>query len=347
MSRKLRSEWGPGLQARRILTSLASCAIVASVAAQTPFRGGTDLVSVYATVTDSNGRLVTNLRQDEFEIFDNGRKQPVSVFSNDLQPFSTVMMIDRSGSMADHFDVVRDAAMAFVDHLLPGDRVRIGSFSHEIRISPPMFTSDRADLVRILGEGMQDIGPSPVWIAIDRGMTALAPEPGRRVVLVFSDGHDDPPKGLGTITRFDDVLRRVRGNDVMIYAIGLVVVSSENPSRTWSPGLHVPRGPGPIFPKPRGPLAPKRSEGGKEKREEPDPGLRQLAGESGGGYFELTNGYNLGAVFTRVSDELHRQYWLGFRAPKLDDRLHRVDIKVKRPGVEVRARKSYVASVMR
>ena len=77
----------------------------ASTGAQHPapqeqaYRGAANLVSIFATVTDADGRLVTDLTRDDFEVRDNGRKQPLAVFSNELQPFSAVVMLDRSGSM--------------------------------------------------------------------------------------------------------------------------------------------------------------------------------------------------------------------------------------------------------
>ncbi len=76
----------------------------------------------------------------------------------------------------------------------------------------------------------------------------------------------------------------------------------------------------------------------------PAPGLRKLADETGGGYFELTKTADLGPTFTRVADELHRQYVLGFSPQLLDGRMHKLDVKVKLPGMQVRARRSYLAS---
>ncbi|HUL71594.1 MAG TPA: VWA domain-containing protein [Vicinamibacterales bacterium] len=76
----------------------------------------------------------------------------------------------------------------------------------------------------------------------------------------------------------------------------------------------------------------------------PAPGLRKLAEETGGGYFELLKTADLGPTFTRVADELHRQYVLGFTPQSLDGRMHKLDVRVKLPGMSVRARKSYLAS---
>ncbi len=75
----------------------------------------------------------------------------------------------------------------------------------------------------------------------------------------------------------------------------------------------------------------------------PDPGVKTLADETGGGYFELLDTDNLGPTFTRVAEELHRQYLLAFSAPRLDGRLHKLEVRVRQPSMTARARKSYLA----
>ena len=75
----------------------------------------------------------------------------------------------------------------------------------------------------------------------------------------------------------------------------------------------------------------------------PDPSLRVLADAGGGGYFELTEAEDLRATFTRIADELHQQYLLGFVAPEHDGAVHQVEVRVARSGVHVRARSRYVA----
>jgi VWFA-related protein len=76
---------------------------------------------------------------------------------------------------------------------------------------------------------------------------------------------------------------------------------------------------------------------------EPDPGLRLLADEGGGGYFELRGADDLGETFSRIADELHQQYLLAFTAEELDGTLHRLDVRLRHPDLAVRARKSYLA----
>ena len=329
---------------------LASACAVATLAATPPqepasqaYRSVANLVSVFTTVTDESGRLVTDLRRDDFEVRDNGRVQPLTVFSNDLQPFTAVVMLDFSGSMADHFDIVRNGALAFVRALLPEDRVRIGTFSNQISIRPDTFTGDRDALTAVLTGPPPELGPSPVWGAIDRSISALLPAEGRRVVLIFSDGHNNPRRGQSMSTP-DDLIRRARYNEMMIYAIGF-----------WDEGV-VGGAPTIIFP-PQQPMGlpfpwgtigkskppPRKGSSPASKGEPPDPALREMADATAGGYFELGRRNDLGVTFARVAEELHRQYWLGFAPAKLDGKTHRLEVKVKRPGVKVRSRASYIA----
>ena len=77
--------------------------------------------------------------------------------------------------------------------------------------------------------------------------------------------------------------------------------------------------------------------------EKPDAGLPRIALATGGGYFELTSANNLGPTFTRIADELHRQYSLAFTPASFDGKTHRLEVKIRRPGLKARARKTYVA----
>jgi Ca-activated chloride channel family protein len=310
---------------RALLVVTAGLLLGSTGTAQTPYRGRADLVSLYVTATGLDGRLVTDLTESDFEVRDNGKVQKLSHFSNDLQPITIIVMLDRSGSMEKNFGLVQDAAEQFVKRLLPSDKARIGNFSRQIVISPAEFTGDQPALTHILRADLQDVGPSPVWTAIDRSITALLQQQGRRVVLIFSDGHDDPRPGQ-VRTDFRDVVRRAEIDEIMVYAIGLAdtddaITSWVIRNRQMTFGSHRKN----------------------SKLIKPDPGLKKLADQSGGGYFELTWEHNLGATFSRVADELHQQYWLAFPPVKLDGEIHKLDVKVKRPGLTVRARKSYVA----
>jgi VWFA-related protein len=354
-------------------------------ATQAPqFRGGTNTVSIYATVVDGGGRLVTDLSRDDFEVFDDGVRQPISLFASDLQPITIVVMLDRSGSMKPHFVRVQEAADTFVGDLLPGDRARIGSFADNIQIDPETFTADHEVLRRVIHENMQPPGLTPLWGAAAAAMDALRGQEGRRVVLVFTDGKDTP--GIGQNVSFAAVRSRSQAEDVMVYAIGFSeACAPRDPSPRWplpfrgggdgpvrfqrmpggggggrggpgrfpgpggggrpgAPTPGTPPGPSvPIWPPPTptpvpiGPNADVCVESG------PDPELRELAAIGGGGYFDLQSTADLQSTFARIADELHHQYLLAFTATKVDNAVHALDVRVRRPDLRVRARRTYVA----
>jgi VWFA-related protein len=286
-----------------VLSLLAATAALPAQQAPT-FRSTSQVVAIYATVTDRDGRLVPDLAQEHFEVLDNGKPVPLSLFQSDVQPITVVAMLDSSGSMTMNLELLKDAAEQFILRLLPEDRARVGTFSDKIIISPRgRFSSNRDELVRLLREDFQFGNPTFLWDAIDDSMTALAGESGRRVVLVFTDGEDDRSRRNG----FDEVLTRALNEEFMIYAIGL---HGQVLNRTTRP----------------------------------DRNLRRLAEQTGGGFFELRRTADLNATFTRVADELHRQYVIGFTPAVLDGLVHKLDVRVKVPGMTVRARKSYLAS---
>ncbi len=241
---------------RLIVIFTAAVAGIALVRAQEPtFHGGTHTVSVYATVVDRAGRLVPDLTEDDFQVFDNGKPQKLTVFKNDTQPITIVLMLDRSGSMVGNFVIERAAAERFVADLLPDDRARLGSFSNRVEIDPPAFTSDRNELIRILHENLQQAGPTPLWNATSAAMNALAHEDGRRVVLVFTDGYDSPTRPVGNVT-LREVIERSQTEEIMVYAIGLAdgcgafgpapasaPAPQVRPRAQWGPGRRGPRGP--------------------------------------------------------------------------------------------------------
>ena len=267
------------------------------------FKSGTKVVSLYTTVTEE-GRLAPGLTRGDFEILDNDKLQPISVFSNEIQPITVVVMLDTSGSMTGNMRILKESAEQFLLRLLPGDKARVGDFNDKIQMLSGM-TGDRDELVRTLGD--IDFGyPTRLYDAIGAGLDEVQGIEGRKVVLVFTDGDDTASK-----MRFGTVLDRAQVEDVMVYAIGLA-------------GTEVI--------------------GGRQIRTRPDRSLKRLADATGGGYFELNRTDQLTSTFTRVSEELHSQYLIGFSPATLDGKVHKLEVRVKRPGMQARARKSYVAS---
>ena len=295
----------------------------------TVYSSRSDLVSLFATVTTQTDEIVTDLPEDAFDVFDNGKKQKIALFSREIQPVSVIVLLDRSGSVEADSDLVRDAASEFVKRLLPSDRARIGQFSDQIVFEPDAFTSDQSVLLKVLSAPPQEAGASPIWTATDRAVTALLHEGGRRVILLLTDGHDEPLTSQ-VHTDVKDVIYRAEYDEIMLYTIGVSGTSWQvSPGSPFGGGRFGGKG---------GHCASITS-----KAEPPDPNLKKLADDSGGRYAYLAPDQNLGSLFARIADELHRQYWLGFVPAKLDGDVHKLEVKVKRPGLLVRARKSYVA----
>jgi len=312
------------------------------------FKGGTRTVAVYATVTSPEGRLVPDLPRDAFSILDNGKPQPVSLFANDIQPITVVMLLDRSVSMLRNFSLVEKAAEAFVEAMLPADKAMIGSFSNRIQVDPREFTSDKDELFRILRSELQEEGPTPLWNAVNVGITKLLHQQGRRVVLVFTDGMDAPLNFSARNSSLKDVMKRAEEEDVMVYAIGLAG-SSGGARRSGGGGYGGGGGRGGGVGRPggrggRGGYGGGGYGGGRRAAyDRPDEGLEKIAVQTGGGYFELTRTSDLAATFAKVADELHHQYALGFAPPSLDGKMHNLEVHAAGGGYTVRARKSYLA----
>jgi len=268
------------------------------------FRSGAKVVPIYATVTDLQGSLVPNLVREDFEVLDNNVRQDLIVFENQTQPITAVVMIDSSGSMTNSLKLVKTGAEEFVVRLLTQDKAQVGAFNDKIQFSGS-FTADRDELVAALKE--LDYGNSTrLYDAIDQSLDKLAAVEGRRVIVVLTDGDDTASKaGQG------GVLSRATQDEVMIYGIGL--------ESDYFNGI-------------------------RQVRTSPDRVLRKIADETGGGYYLLKATADLNTTFTRIAQELHSQYVLGFTPTALDGKIHKLVVNVKRPGMKTRARKSYVAT---
>jgi VWFA-related protein len=264
-------------------------------------------VPVITTVTDSQGRLVPNLEQDDFTILDNGKPVDVSFFQDDVQPFTVVVMLDYSASMTANLDRLAAAAEQFLLRMLPADKGQVGAFSDKIQFSGE-FTNNRDNLIFALKD-LQFGNPTRLYDAIDESIEMLKDAANRKVVVVFTDG-DDTASHVG----MGHVLDRGRDEEIMIYAIGFE-------SHYFN--------------------------GQRQVVSRPDRGLRRLSDETGGGYFELKKTDELAPTFTRVAQELHSQYTIGFTPAMLDGKEHKLAVRMKQPGMTARARKSYIASAER
>jgi VWFA-related protein len=271
------------------------------------FRGAVRTVPIYATVVDAKGRLVPDLVQSDFEVLDNLKPAQITNFRIEVFPISVVLAIDLSASMVNDLKIAKDATEAFILRLLPHDRARIVGFDDLVRWSPA-FTSDRDALITHLRSELRFGNSTRLWDALYESVGTLREEKSRKVVVVLSDGDDYGSKNAGD----GDVLRMAQEDDVMIYTVGL---------RTWYRG-----GPNGSFIQGR-----------------PDRDLKKMSEHTGGGYFELTKSTELNSTFSRVAEEVHRQYLLAIPAQE-DGKEHTLSVRAKVPGLTVRARRTYLAA---
>jgi VWFA-related protein len=303
------------------LTSVVSVLSVAAWHAQTPptFRSVAEGVAVHATVTTREGAPVRTLTRDDFEILDNGVRQPIVVFSDKAIPVSVAIVLDRSGSLSERAGDVTAAAEAFIEHLLPDDQASL----HTLMTDCQAMTKDRAALRAAVGRALPTDSGSPIWAALGRTLPWLSRVPGRRAVLLVSDGDDTGPMPLlraphirgrpldgcryaglawPMATTLGGVLSALERHDVLVYTISV------------SESFH-------LF----------------------GSDLGRVASRSGGRRYELSAHGDLVAAFTEIARELHHQYLLGFVPSRPDGTVHQLEVRVKKPGLVVRARRSYVA----
>ena len=206
--------------------------------------------------------------------------------------------------MTANLKLLNRAAEQFLMRLLPVDKAQVGAFNDKIQLSGT-FTNNRDELISALND-LYFGNPTRLNDAIATSLDALQGVEGRRVVLVFTDG-DDTSSRIG----FKTVLERSRDEGVMVYSIGL---ESE-----YFNGQRV-------------------------VHSKPTRDLRKISDETGGGYFELQKTADLAPTFTRAAQELRSQYLVGFAPAALDNKVHKLELHVNKPGMTVRARKSYLAA---
>jgi VWFA-related protein len=235
-------------------------------------------------------------------------------------------MLDVSTSMEGNLPVLRSAASELFTRLRPEDVVRVGTFGKQILITPS-FAHDADELRAALPTVIAPDAPTALWLALDQAMTTFGgPDERRPVILVLSDGQDSQSLRERQM-REAEVIERARREDVMIYAVGMRSAMRGRVSSPESGATALSRFPQVMIP-----------------NDLPDPGLRRVAQDTGGGYTEIRLGEDLAAAFARVAEELHGQYLLGFEPPRRDGTVHRIDVRlVAQGGMKPRGRRSYAA----
>lgn len=329
----------------RRLTVAASLFLTAALAAQTTptLRVSVQLVNVVATVTDNNGKYVSNLSQNDFVLEEDGAPQTIAHFTQDHDiPVSVGILLDTSGSMQPKIATATRAVEKFVNNVHKDDDIFLMTFDSSVDVKQD-FTSDRRRLSRAM-DSIRTGGGTSLYDALSAGLEKIRKgRHDKRALLLISDGFD---AGSRRATA-DDVSKAIRRSEVLVYGLGTAATTYADPAE------HVPftlptvestsRGPSAVAVSPRGPS---RRGGTAISGGVNMSLLTRLAEESGGRGFLLSETFiNTGAteidsVLTLIADELRSQYTLSYYPAAGDDgKAHR--IRVTSPGYNVRARSGY------
>ncbi|HEV8416580.1 MAG TPA: VWA domain-containing protein [Bryobacteraceae bacterium] len=286
------------------LTAGAICAL--AKAQQATFSTGVNVVNVLVTVRDKQGQLVKGLAQNDFKLEEDGRTQPIRYFSAQAdQPLMLGLLIDVSGSQRTVLAEQRRASQQFIDQVLrPQDRAFFVRFDRRIELL------DNLSQLEIDPKESSARGTA-LYDAIVSAARGLADQPGRKALIVLSDGYDTSSSAplsaaVETAQRADALIYSIRFLDRDVFA------------------FQVPA-----------------SQGGSPVPREGRKALERIARETGGSYFDLAAAETLEKIYSRIEDELRNQYSLGFTPVNPRPGYRKIRVSVKRKGVTVQARDGY------
>jgi Ca-activated chloride channel family protein len=278
-----------------------------------PFRAGVDLVSLNVTVTDGTARYITDLAQEDFNVFEDGIKQEVTFFSRTNLPIALALLLDTSASMESKLPTAQEAAIGFAKRLRSQDLAEVIDFDSRVVVLQS-FSNALPELEQAIhrtSAGGSTSLYNAVYIALKDLKKVIAKnteEIRRQAIVLLSDGED-----TSSLLPFEEVLDLAKRSETAIYAIG----------------LRTPDGPGTT------------TKGFKEA----EFVLRQFAQETGGRSFFPNQLGDLANVYGQISDELSSQYTVGYtsRNPKRDGSWRRVIVRVTRPSLTARTKLGYFA----
>ena len=281
--------------------------------AQPSFRAGVDIVSLNVTVTDPAQKYVTDLTQDDFQVYEDGIKQDVTVFNRTNLPIALALLVDTSASMENKLPIAQEAAVGFSRRLRTQDLAEIIDFDSRVVVLQA-FTNKAQDLesaIRRTSAGGSTSMYNAVYIALKdlkKAVATTTDEIRRQAIVLLSDGED-----TSSLLPFEEVLDLAKRSETAIYAIGL---RSAESSSSGSKGFR-----------------------------EAEFVLRQLSQETGGRAFFPNQVTDLNGIYTQIADELSSQYTVGYTSknPKRDGAWRRVVVRVGRTGATARTKLGYFA----
>ena len=272
---------------------------------QRVLRSGVDVVMVTATVADSNGRLVTDLPREAFEIYEDGDQQTVTQFTHERVPIGLGLLLDVSDSMFGQRIVdARIAVERFLFELLsPSDEFFLLAFNH----APHLLTrwTNTADVVRHALDEIKPSGGTAIYDAILSSLPMINQRNRQRAaIVVFSDGAD-----TASDAAIADVRASLLRSDAFVYAVAI-----DSPKRQLI-----------------------------NTRVNP-AALNEITNQSGGHTVVVQDAEGLAAATAKIAEELNSQYVLGYSSARATDgKYHSIRVSVRGGGYKVRARNGYVA----
>jgi Ca-activated chloride channel homolog len=312
-------------------------------------RVDTTLVTLPVSVTDRSGRYIPDLNKEDFRLWEDGVEQEVAFFASVDKPFSVVLLIDTSGSTRFRIEDIQDAAITFVNQLRPDDQVMVVSFDDDIRMLSD-FTGDRRRLRDAIRRARTGDG-TKLYDAVDLVINQyLHRVSGRKAVVLFTDGVDTTSR-RGT---YASNVRDAEEVDALIYPVQYDTYSDVNSGGSNWPGSR--RGsssPADILIQILGGMGRGGGRGGhpgggsgssRADYEQASRYLRDLAERTGARQYQADSMSNLAYAFENISEELRRQYSLGFypKKPPQQGQRRQVRVRVNQPNLAVRTRDSYV-----
>ncbi len=323
----------------------ASASIVTQAQEGFRFRSGVELVNVTATVADDDGRFVSNLRKEDFTVFEDGKRQDVTHFSNERVPVSLGIALDTSGSMtADKMAAARSAIDRFIYDLLDkDDELFFVEFANSAQVTQK-WTTDRRAISRAVGR-VVPVGGTAIYDAVAEALpVAAAGQNRKKAILVISDGND-----TSSHISIGELRQLIRESEVLVYALGIDGTARNEtrgrPSQRFPPPVPFPF-PGGRRPEPRmPPIVPGGTWSSAPGDRVNDDALRQITDDTGG-RTEIVRGFEgLDTATARLADELSKRSYLGYSSTeKKDGRWHAIRVEVRDRRLTVRARRGYVAS---
>lgn len=269
------------------------------------FKVDVNAVSLSVVVTDKKGRFIPNLTMDDFEVREDNVVQEPSFFQSEVTPVTVLLLLDASTSIRPSVEGVKEAASNFVTKLWDGDQAIIADFNESIRFSSH-FTDDADRLVATI-QSLYPAGWTALYDSVLISIDKVMSEPGRKALLVFTDGDDSRSLGQGSEADSNDVLEGARLSEVSIYSVGFE--GRGNRGRGVNKGF-----------------------------------LRKLARQTGGEAFFPKGIGDLNKAFSRIQEELHSQYRMAYVSTNSSSNgaWREIALKVKnRDDLIVRTRQGY------